>query len=208
MAVKKGADFWNDRFEDEAYVYGTDPNDFIAQAAPVHLPDPTDVLDLGAGEGRNAVFLAAQGHRVTAADYSGAGLRKTQQLAAERGVSVETMRVDVSTWTPERTWGGLVVTFLHGPEAWRERLYRSIQDALAPGGRLVAEWFRPEQRTEGYTSGGPPYADMMVTPGELRAHFANEGMEHLEVATPVLAEGPHHTGEAATLRFVWRCPAD
>jgi SAM-dependent methyltransferase len=203
---KKGAAFWNDRFGDDAYVYGTAPNAWVADAAPTFLATPTDVLDLGAGEGRNAVFLAEQGHRVTAADYSEAGLRKTQELAEKQNVRVEAMHVDVATWTPQRTWGGIVVTFLHGPDAWRAHLYALLHDSLAPGGCLIAEWFRPEQRTKGYTSGGPPRADMMVTADELRTHFDASGIERLDVATPTLNEGPHHRGPAATVRFVWRKP--
>ena len=204
---KKSAAFWNDRFSDSAYVYGTAPNDFVVSAVTVHLPTPTDVLDLGAGEGRNAVYLARFGHRVTAVDYAEAALQKTRRLADDRGVILETLQADVATWTPERTWGGVVVTFLHGPTAWRKSLYDLLHRLLRPGGRLIAEWFRPEQRTEGYTSGGPPRADMMVTADELRAHFAEDGIEHLETATPVLNEGPHHRGEAATIRFVWRKPS-
>lgn len=208
MPDKKGVAFWDERFGQDAYVYGEAPNDFIATAAPVHLPAPTDVLDLGAGEGRNAVFLARHGHRVTAADYSAQALRKTEQLATQNDVPVNTMHVDVATWTPDRSWGGIVITFLHGPAAWRQQLYRCIQTALEPGGRLIAEWFHPEQRTEGHTSGGPPDVAMMVTADELRDAFDPNGIEVLEAAAPVLDEGPYHTGPAATVRFVWRAPVE
>jgi hypothetical protein len=69
----------------------------------------------------------------------------------------------------------------------------------------VAEWFRPEQRTEGYTSGGPPDPETMVTTDELREHFAAAGIERLDANEPVLKEGMHQ-GPAATVRFVWRRP--
>jgi hypothetical protein len=70
---------------------------------------------------------------------------------------------------------------------------------------LIAEWFRPEQRTEGYTSGGPPDVEMMVTAEELREHFGADGIEHLTVAEPMLDEGMHE-GPGATVRLVWRRP--
>lgn len=202
--MSKPVSFWDDRFSDEQYVYGIQPNSFVREAADHWLSAAQEVLALGAGEGRNAVFLARQGHSVTAVDYSAKGLRKTRRLADDEDVHVETIQADVRDWAPDRQWGALVVTFLHLPAPERERLYRLTQRLLRSGGVLVAEWFRPEQRTEGYTSGGPPDPDMMVTPEELRDHFPRGGIELLEVAEPFLDEGMHR-GPAATVRFVWRC---
>lgn len=204
--MPKPASFWDDRFAADEYVYGVQPNDFIKEAAATRLSSPCDVLDLGVGEGRNAVHLARQGHTVTAVDYSAEGLRKTEQLAEREGVSVETLRADVRDWDPDRTWDAVVITFLHLPPSERPDLYALLQRVLRPGGTLIAEWFRPEQRTEGYTSGGPPDVDMMVTVEELRTHFAVDGIEQLERAEPMLDEGMH-TGPGATVRFVWRRPA-
>ena len=201
--MPKPADFWNDRFAAEEYIYGETPNAFVRRAAETWLPNPQDVLALGAGEGRNAVFLARQGHAVTAVDYSAEGLRKTRRLAAVADVSVHTIQADVREWAPDRTWDAVVTTFLHLPPDERPALYALIRRCLRPGGRLVAEWFRPEQRTEGYTSGGPPDADMMVTAEELREHFDEPGIDHLEIAEPMLDEGMHE-GPGATIRFVWR----
>ncbi len=203
--MPKPADFWNDRFAAEEYIYGETPNAFVRAAADTWCPGEQDILVLGAGEGRNAVFLAQQGHAVTAVDYSAEGLRKTMRLAGAADVDVTTLEADVREWTPDRTWDAVVTTFLHLPPADRPGLYALIRRCLRPGGHLVAEWFRPEQRTEGYTSGGPPDADMMVTPAELREHFSGEGIEQLDVAEPTLNEGMHQ-GPGATVQFVWRRP--
>lgn len=201
-----GIEFWNDRYRSDAYVYGTAPNRFVRQQAH-HLPAGGAVLALGAGEGRNAVYLAEQGFDVTALDYAVEGLRKLRTLAAERGVSIETIRADVTGWTPSRTWDGVVTTFLHLPPDARPVLYRTIQRALRPGGVLIAEWFRPEQVTGGYGSGGPPSAAMMVTEDEIRAHFPVNGIQMLRVVETHLDEGPHHSGPAAVVQFVWQRPA-
>ena len=199
------ADFWNDRFSADQYIYGVEPNAFVEEAAAAWLSDPHEVLDLGGGEGRNAVHLAEQGHTVTAADYSAEGLRKTTRLASDAGVDVETLQVDVRDWTPDRTWDAVVTTFLHLAPEENPDLYALLQRCLRPGGLLIAEWFRPEQRTEGYTSGGPPDADMMVTADALREHFDESGIEQLENAEPMLDEGMHE-GPGATVQFVWRRP--
>jgi protein-L-isoaspartate O-methyltransferase len=203
--MPKPASFWDDRFDAAEYVYGAEPNAFVRAAADAWLSEAQDILALGAGEGRNAVFLAQQGHAVTAIDYAVEGLRKARRLANEAGVSVDTIQADVRDWTPERTWDAVVVTFLHLPPAQRPPLYDRIQECLVPSGCLVAEWFRPEQRTEGYTSGGPPDPEMMGTTDELREHFAAAGIERIDANEPVLKEGMHE-GPAATIRFVWRHP--
>jgi cyclopropane fatty-acyl-phospholipid synthase-like methyltransferase len=205
--MPKPADFWNDRFSSDQYIYGVEPNDFVEEASAARLSEPQAVLDLGVGEGRNAVHLAQQGHTVTAADYSVEGLRKTNRLADEVGVAVETVQADVRAWTPDRQWDAVVVTFLHLAPDERPAFYALLRRCLHPGGLLIAEWFRPEQRTEGYTSGGPPDVDMMVTAEELREHFDDAGIEELTVAEPMLDEGMHE-GPGATVQFVWRRPED
>ncbi len=203
--MPKPSSFWDERFAADEYVYGVQPNDFVRDAAVTWLSSPQAVLDLGCGEGRNAVHLAQQGHTVTAVDYSAEGLHKTRRLAEREGVSVDTIQADVREWAPDRTWDAIVVTFLHLPPSEQAQLYDLLQRVLRPGGLLIAEWFRPEQRTEGYTSGGPPDVEMMVTADELREHFDAEGIERIEIAEPMLDEGMHK-GRGATVRFVWYSP--
>lgn len=197
--------FWNSRFDRDHFVYGTAPNHFIAMQQD-RLAPGTTVLDVGGGEGRNAVYLAAHGCKVTLLDYSATALQKAERLAAEQETSLETIHTDLTTWTPNRTWQALVATYVHLPVQWQPRLYEMMQASLAPGGTLIAEWFRPEQRTEGYTSGGPPNADMMVTAQELRDAFPESGIELLTEPVVSLNEGPGHSGPAAVVRLIWTKP--
>lgn len=199
-------EFWNDRYRGDAYTYGTAPNQFVRRHVNA-LPAGGAVVELGAGEGRNAIYLAEQGFDVTALDYAAEGLRKLEQLATKRGVSVATIHADVTGWQPARTWDGLICTFLHLPPDARGAFYQTMQQALRPGGMLVAEWFRPEQVTEGYESGGPPAVEMMVTADELRTHFPAAGIQHIEALETTLDEGPHHSGPAAVVQLIWQRPA-
>lgn len=203
VPISERAAFWDARFESEVYTYGTRPNAFVVQETP-RLPEGAEVLDLGAGEGRNAVWLAEQGFRVTALDYAEAGLAKTRALAAARGVAVETVLADAAYWSPDRPWDALVCTFVHLRLGERLRLYTAMQAALRPGGLLIAEWFRPEQRTDGYTSGGPPTLDLLTKPRELEQHFIWGDVLLCEQAEVTLNEGPFHQGPAATVRFIFR----
>ncbi|NNF58384.1 MAG: class I SAM-dependent methyltransferase, partial [Rhodothermaceae bacterium] len=191
MSTTGTGQFWDGQFADVAFRYGTAPNAFIAAQAG-RIPVGAEVLAVGAGEGRNAVWLAEQGFRVTALDLSEVGLAKTRRLADERGVSVETVQADVRVWRPERAWDAAVCTFLHLGPAKRSVLYRALRTSLRPGGLLLAEWYRPEQVTEGYTSGGPPDVAMMVPLAELRTAFAADELLLAEAVEVVLNEGVHH----------------
>lgn len=195
--------FWNERYASDAYAYGTRPNAFI-EAQSYRLDPPAKVLELGAGEGRNAVWLARQGHETTVLDYAEGGLRKARRLAEEHDVSIETIHADVTEWMPERQWDAVITTFLHLPPDARPLLYDTIRRSLRPDGLLVAEWFRPEQILRGLPSGGPPSETLMVTTDELEQHFSAEGIELLEEDEVQLEEGTYHRGLAAVVRIVWR----
>jgi SAM-dependent methyltransferase len=201
--IAERAASWDARFESEGFTYGARPNVFIAERAGL-LPAGGSVVDLGSGEGRNAVWLAEQGFEVTALDFSEAGLAKARSLAASRGVEIETQQVDLAYWRPERKWDAAVCSFLHLRLGGRLRFYTAVQAALRPSGVFVAEWFRPEQRTMGYTSGGPPTVDYLVEPEELREHFRWGEILECEAADVTLSEGTYHQGPAAVVRLVFR----
>ena len=81
--------FWDQRFAEPGFKYGTEPNAFLKEQAS-RLPPASAVLVPGDGEGRNGVWLAGQGHRVTSVDSSAVGLQKARELAAHRGVALST----------------------------------------------------------------------------------------------------------------------
>ncbi len=84
---------WNERYAGSDYIFGTEPNDFLKSVAD-QIPDESDVLCLADGEGRNGVYLAKLGHRVTSIDQSSAGLEKAQGLARENKVELTTIQAD------------------------------------------------------------------------------------------------------------------
>ncbi|GAB5550273.1 MAG: class I SAM-dependent methyltransferase [Sandaracinaceae bacterium] len=198
------ADFWNDRYAEPGWAYGEAPNAFVASQAD-RFPTGSSVVELGSGEGRNAAFLAGRGCRVTAVDGSAEGLAKTALLPG--GSAVETVEADVTAWTLERSWDGVVATFLHLPPAQRPALYTLVQRIVRPGGVVVAEWYQPEHRARGLY-GGPPVAAAMVTAGELAEHFPEVGVVLIEEADVDLHEGTYHVGPSAVVRLVWERPDD
>ena len=83
---------WNERYQNESFFYGKDPNDFLVQNVELIKPG-SKILCLAEGEGRNAVFLASKGFVVTALDQSSVGLEKLKQFAHEKNVSIEKLRI-------------------------------------------------------------------------------------------------------------------
>lgn len=194
--------FWDTRFGQEEYVYGRDPNAFLAEHHLV-LPKNARVLSLGEGEGRNAVFLARQGYDVTAMDASEEGMRKLRRLAAGGGVLVSERLEDVTRADLGMSrWDGIVNVFCHLPSADRRALYAKIREALKPGGFFLSEMFTPRQLQ--YQSGGPKDPDMLVEPDELRAAFEGFEIVLAEEEVVTLDEGPFHQGMGSVVRFIAR----
>ena len=195
--------FWDQNYTIAGYKYGTAANAFLAAHAHL-LPAAADVLVPGDGEGRNGVWLAQQGHRVTSVDSSAVGLQKAQALAAARGVSLTTELADLANWTPPpASVDAVVLTFVHLPSAIRASAHRRLASALRPGGWLLLEAFHPLQL--GHRSGGPKTPDMLYTVPMLRDDFAGRLSETLAWEGEVLLdEGPGHQGLAHVTRWIGR----
>lgn len=202
-----GMSFWDRAFSAPGYKYGTAPNAFLAQEA-WRFPPSSRVLVPGDGEGRNGVWLAEQGHRVTTVDNSPVGVVKAQALAESRGVSLVALERDLEHWVPPRaSFEGVVNIYLHLPPALRARVHAGLATAVALGGWFLLEGFHPTQL--GRSSGGPKDVAMLYTLEMLRADFSDPalGMFREEVAwegETMLDEGPGHQGPAMVTRLLLR----
>lgn len=192
---------WDERYDTEEFVYGREPNAFLAGVSGM-MP-PGDVLCLAEGEGRNAVFLAKRGHRVLAVDSSAVGLAKAARLAEENGVRIETVTADLADFVIEPgRWDAIVSIFCHLPPDIRRPLHRQVVKGLRPGGLFVLEGYTPAQLALG--TGGPPSAELMMTLAELREELA--GLEFLQAGELErdVVEGRLHTGRGAVVQIVAR----
>lgn len=190
--------FWDQRYAAEEYAYGTAPNTGLVALAHL-LPRAARVLVPGDGEGRNGVWLATRGHRVTAVDQSAEGLRKCAQLAASCAVSVETVLADLASYSPEVAgFDALVLMFVHLPPEIRRDVHRRLCRALKPGGVLILEGF--DRSHAGLPGGGPRDPAWLFDAATLREDFADCDDLAIELIDTELDEGPHHQGRARVLR--------
>ncbi len=193
---------WDARYRTEEFVFGTAPNDFLAEVAD-RIPKGA-VLCLGEGEGRNGVHLASLGYEVTGVDGSEVGLVKARALAASRGVALETIVADLAAFDlGEERWQGITSIFVHLPPALRADLYPRVVRALVPGGVLVLEAYTPRQHEIGGIGGPPPSnADWLLTLDQLRMELP--GLEFVlgrELDRDV-NEGARHSGRSAVVQVV------
>lgn len=197
---------WNQRFSGEDYLFGTQPNAFLARQKKLLVPGKR-ALAIADGEGRNGVWLAQQGLDVLSIDFSPVAMQKAKALAQERGVDLATQVADLSEWTWEASRFDVVVAiFIQFAEpALRERIFSGICRTISPGGLLLLQGYRPEQLD--YATGGPSQVENMYTASLLRRAFATLDILHLEEHDSELHEGSGHNGMAALVDLIARKPA-
>ena len=157
---------WDERYAGPELVWGLGPNCFVAEELAA-LP-PGRAIDLGTGEGRNAIWLAERGFTVTAVDFSRVGLARAAGLAAERGVSVDWVHADLLDYQPAPGRYDLVlIAYIQLPADRLTALARTAASALAPGGTLLAIGHDRDNLTRGH--GGPKDLSVLWTAGTVTA---------------------------------------
>ncbi|MFI8184797.1 SAM-dependent methyltransferase [Actinacidiphila glaucinigra] len=133
------AEFWDARYAGSDRVWSGNPNNVLVRE--VGGLKPGTALDLGCGEGADAVWLARQGWRVTAVDISRVALERAAGHAKAEGIAeglIDWQRHDLGETFPEGTYDLVSAQFLHSPNDMpRERILRAAAAAVAPGGVLL-----------------------------------------------------------------------
>jgi SAM-dependent methyltransferase len=161
---------WDERYSGTEFEPTTRPNQFVA----AELADltPGRALDLAAGAGRNAVWLAELGWSVTAVDFSRVGVDKGRRLAAARRVEgqVDWVVADLDDYQPAAAAFDLVlIAYLQVGAELRARVLARGTAALVPGGTLFVVGHDLTNLTEG--TGGPQYPEVLYTPAAITAEL-------------------------------------
>lgn len=195
---------WNRRWAGEERVHAsTAPSRFLA--AEVTGLRPGVALDLGCGAGRNAVWLARQGWRVTAVDFSDVALRMARALADEHRVAVEWIEADALEWMPPaRAYDLVCVLYLQLPAPERRLALARAAEAVRAGGTLLVVGHDLLNLTAG--RGGPTQAEVLFTPDDVVAEIGDLRVEKAERVRRPVDEGPT-PGEAIDALVRARRPA-
>lgn len=191
---------WNRRYEGSELVWTAQPNRFLVAETEALVPGRG--LDLACGEGRNAVWLAEHGWRMTGVDFSSVGLEKASKLASGRGVEADWVVADLFSYEPEAEAFDLVVVFyLQVPAAQRAPVMRAAARGVAPGGALLVVAHDSTNLEHGY--GGPPSPAVLYTAQDVAGDIEDSGLviERAEcVERPVATDAGQRVALDALLR--------
>jgi SAM-dependent methyltransferase len=163
-------EFWNERYRSADRLWSGNPNPHLVTT--VTDLAPATALDVGCGEGADAIWLATHGWQVTAVDVSTVALSRAAEHAAAAGTAVAdriTWRpTDILTWDPAPARFDLVAAhFIHVPQAAREPVHRRLAAAVRPGGTLLVVGHHPSDLDT--TIGRPHLPDLMFTAEQIAA---------------------------------------
>jgi 2-polyprenyl-3-methyl-5-hydroxy-6-metoxy-1,4-benzoquinol methylase len=177
---------WNEKWRERLDGGNVEPSRSLVNEVEA-LP-PGRALDLACGAGRNAIWLAARGWRVTAVDYSEVALAEARRRASAQGVDVDWILADVTVWEPEPGAYDLVcILYLQVPAQDRVAVLAAATSALAAGGTLLLVGHHRRNLEEGV--GGPSSPDVLIEPEDVVASLPGFAIERSEaVLRPVETE--------------------
>lgn len=178
---------WNERYAEADRLWSSEPNPVLVEATAGLSPGRA--LDLGSGEGGDAVWLAQRGWRVTAVDFSDVALSRARSLAEARGLTIDPVLADLLSYEPPRGAFDLVVMlYIHLAPSDRRAVLERAAGALAPGGTLLVVAHDRSNLTEGH--GGPRDPAVLYTPEEIVQELPGLRIERAErVRRPVEVDG-------------------
>lgn len=197
---------WDDRYRDEAFAYGEEPNQYLEEQ--LHKLPAGSILFPAEGEGRNAVFAARKGWKVSAFDISAEGKKKAIQLAEKNKVSID---YQVGTLQAldyqEEQFDAIALIYAHFPADIKSALHRELDKYLRIGGTIIFEAFSKShiafiERDE--KVGGPKDVASLFSVEEISHDFPNYEVIELKEKEIELHEGLYHNGQASVIRFVGR----
>ena len=191
------AEAWDERYAATELVWSAEPNQFVA-AEVADLP-PGRALDLAAGEGRNAIWLARRGWDVTAADFSRVAIEKGRRLAGE--TPVRWVVADATTWHEPASYDLVVLAYLQLAAAERRAAVRAAYASLVPGGTFLLVAHDSTNLTEG--TGGPQDYRVLMTAGDVLGDLEGEHYDVVRAGRIARTVADGH-GEAPT-RTAWDC---
>jgi len=191
---------WERRYRDtEEPYYGREPSGFLARSLTL-LPPPGRCLDLGGGQGRNAVFLARRGWDVILLDTAVAGVARACSSARHAGASLAAAATDLSVGGVAVREASLDLVLLinyHDRQA-----VAAARGWLRPGGALLVEGFAQEQLGRG--SGGPQDPAFLWHPNELPTLVGDLRVVWYEDRLTGEDDNPRHRGARWVVRLIAR----
>lgn len=200
-------EFWDTRYADKDYAYGTTPNAFFKEVLDTYYFEGKILLP-AEGEGRNAIYAAKQGLEVYAFDISSEGKKKALKLAEKENVEInyevgDFFDLQLST----KKFDVAALIYAHFPKAISTNYAKKISELIKPNGFLIIEGFSKKhiQFQKKYPNvGGPKNIDLLLSEASVKKDFPNFTPILLEEKEIELKEGVFHNGRGKVIRFIGR----
>ena len=202
MGFTDATQFWNQRFDKQEFIFGKEPNEYLVEQSSHYLKPNSSVLCIADGEGRNGVWLAKQGMRVTGFDVSDIAIAKANQLAADNEVNIQYSLCDTGGFDWQaNAYDAVVGIFIQfaDPEM-RARIFQQVHQTLKSGGLFILQGYTPKQLE--YKTGGPSLIEHLYTEEMIRELSQDFEVLELQCYEKELSEGARHTGMSALLGMV------
>jgi 2-polyprenyl-3-methyl-5-hydroxy-6-metoxy-1,4-benzoquinol methylase len=199
-------DRWNYRYSKDEFAYGEQPNNYLKEQ--LEKLNVGTILFPAEGEGRNAVFAAKLGWKVSAFDISDQGKKKALRLAETNNVTIDYHVGELQTVTYNNgQFDCMALIYAHFPADIKSAYHRTLDTYLRQGGIIIFEAF--SKKHIGYISinekiGGPRDSASLFSIAELKLDFANHEIIELVEKEVELNEGIFHNGKGSVIRFVGR----
>ncbi len=199
--------FWTERYQTAGndFLFGREPSEFLVKKRTMFKARES-VLMIADGEGRNSVWLAAQGLKVTANEICKVAIDRAKKLAQESNAYVEIVECDILTdeWSMKCDqdsfdWViGIFIQFANTEE--RKKLFSFMKAMTKPNGRILLLGYTPKQLE--YKTGGPSAIENLYTQELLRDAFQDWDLEELVEYEKDISEGMGHKGMSALIGMV------
>lgn len=195
---------WNDRYSSEEFAYGTAPNNFLKEQ--LEKLNPGSILFPAEGEGRNAVFAAQLGWKVSAFDISAEGKNKALKLAEANNIVIDYQVGELETLNYQaEQFDAIALIYAHFPAAIKSSIHKTLETYLRKDGYIIFEAFSKkhlEYLAVNDKVGGPKDIESLFSIEEIQSDFPDYEIIQLEEKEIELNEGLFHNGKGSVIRFV------
>lgn len=197
---------WNDRYSNEEFAYGEEPNNYFKEQ--IEKLNPGTILFPAEGEGRNAIYAAKLGWKVSAFDISEEGKNKALKLAEINNVTIDYQVGELETLDYHtEQFDAIALIYAHFPAEIKSEIHRTLETYLRKNGIIIFEAFSKkhlEYLAINDKVGGPKDIESLFSIEEIQADFPNYEIIELTEKEIELNEGLFHNGKGSVIRFVGR----
>ncbi|MCD1117805.1 class I SAM-dependent methyltransferase [Chryseobacterium turcicum] len=204
MTDNKWLDRWNERYSNDEFAYGTQPNNYLKEQ--LQKLEIGSILFPAEGEGRNAIFAAQLGWKVSAFDISPEGKNKALQLAEANHVEIDYQVGELQTLNYKKEqFDAIALIYAHFPADIKSSIHKMLDTYIRKGGFIIFEAFSKKHLDfvlKNEKVGGPKDIESLFSIEEIKSDFPEYDIIELEEKEIELQEGVFHNGTGSVIRFL------